>query len=196
MKMCKYNFDRVLQVIVMTAQVWEWDGKWTEASSTPFVCNLFTSQYDRNVSIDTLGNIFISFPFLQICILICLVLPAIICLYILRMSSNPSQYILLVVVCESNIIFWSSVIYLIVTHSCSGSRGKELVVPALISTFFINIPAALYNDHFFPDAKMTLREAKVSQTLYHYRNLINKYFLGFFLSNQKCKTCYQAAGRF
>ena len=45
----------------MTAQVWEWDGKWTEASSTPFVCTLFTSQYERNVSIDTLGNIFISF---------------------------------------------------------------------------------------------------------------------------------------
>ena len=44
----------------MTAQVWEWDGKWTEASPTPFICNLFTTQYDRNVSINTLCNISIS----------------------------------------------------------------------------------------------------------------------------------------
>ena len=80
----------------------------------------------------------------------------------------------MVVVCESNIIFWSSVIYLIVTHSCTGFRGKEFVVPALIATFFINIPAALYNDHYFPDAKMTLRQAKVNR-------LLKEYVLNFFI---------------
>ena len=107
----------------------------------------------------------------QISLLLEIVPPVIVVLFVVRISSSPSPWIWVVVVCHANISFWAWISYFLSSHSCGGrdrsspSRGSNVFNTGII--FFtisgiICLIAALANDQYFPVARLTVREAKVS----------------------------------
>ena len=100
----------------------------------------------------------------EVCLLLELVPPVMICVTIMRLSSSPSPLVWLVVVCHSNIMLWSTSLIILSTSSCSNNA----IISKLWRNFFIIIPlsaiinliAAVQNDQYYPVARHSIREAK------------------------------------
>ena len=109
---------------------------------------------------------------LQISVLIELVPPVLAVLVVVRTSSSP--WVWVVIVCHANLSFWAWVTYFLSTHSCP-TRERRITEPGssvfntgivfLTISAIICLIAALANDQYFPSARLTIREAKVKERL-------------------------------